>query len=102
MSWRFRKQLTKYLPIHPLDQVNKWPRNASYRQRTNERPGHRRWESEMIIVWPQTRCDIPKGQSIRQDIMGRLDTERLLDFGVRSKNEMKEDEQGHERGEEGI
>lgn len=34
--------------------------------------------------------------------MGRLDIERLLDFGVGSKDEMEEDEQGDESGEQGI
>lgn len=51
---------------------------------------------------PEPRSDIAKGQSICQNIMGRLDVERLLDFGVRRQNEMDEDEQGDERGEQGI
>lgn len=38
-------------------------------------------------------------QAINQEIMDRLDMERLLDFGIRSDEEMNEDKSSQEKSE---
>lgn len=96
------RQLTQYLPVHPLNQANNWPRNPRHGHGAYKRPGHRPWERKVIITSPQTRRHIPKRQPIGQNIMSGLDIKRLLDLRVRRQNEMHEDEQGHESREEGI
>ena len=46
----------------------------------------------MIILFLECTCDILGRDAIRQDIVGGLDIEGFFDFGVRGKDEMKEDQ----------
>ena len=60
----------------------------------------------MVVALPEPGArlfplDAP-WKTVSQDVMGGLDVEGLLDFGVGGEEEVDEDDEGEEEGQEGI
>jgi hypothetical protein len=56
----------------------------------------------MIIIFPQLLREVLDWKPMGQYIMRSLNIERLLDFGVRCKKQIEQDEEGNDGGQRRI
>lgn len=65
----------------------------------DERARHGAGEREVVVAGAQARADVPRRRAVPQDVVRRLQVERLLDLAVRRGDEVQQDERGEQRVE---